>query len=82
MPELNAVTALLQVIQGILTRHSVRAAWIEPGTKDTWIVQCQCRAKFKAGEAHAIHQARVVKGWMVSQAAGYGATMNGRRELT
>lgn len=51
-PNTERATAALK----ILTRHTVTAAYLEPGTEDDVIVVCACRLRFDAGESHAIHQ--------------------------
>lgn len=69
MPEPNPLDALLHELERILTRHSVAFAYLEPHTDDEWIVVCRCKMKFDAGESHAIHQTRVIRGWFAMQAA-------------
>jgi hypothetical protein len=69
-PEPNPVLAFLEQIERILTRHAVAAAYVEPNSDDEWIVICRCKARFDAGESHAIHQTRVIRGWMAIESTG------------
>lgn len=71
MPTPNAVDALLAEIERILNRHAAMMAYPDPHREGGWVVVCRCKMRFSAGEQHAIHQTRVIRGWFAVQAAHY-----------
>jgi hypothetical protein len=79
MPEPSALDALLDRLERILTRHAVVHAYIEPGSDGEMIVVCRCKMRFDAGEAHAIHQTRVIRGWFAEQAARHAVAPHAGR---